>query len=429
MSRLATLDSPAAIGAVSARGRDFHVALDCPVMFGRDVTHALFEPEAALADELLRANAAPGRMAILPFALSDTEGIATLRVMSDPDLSSLREVNDCYLDYCSEAFRVVDVQGEGVDTYFDLAQPERLTLERSVQVQTRTLDGLLNSHALPASFSPDVLSLDLAGTAFEALQGARTCLESQTLSVTVDAGFVSRYRGEKLFGEIHALLVSAGFQLAQFMQVDEMSTRRLAIGLRCRDLPTGARCLYLRTMHSLKQTSRDADELHVRALKLAFISVIHGQFSLAHDALHMARSSPASAELHSCLRRHSYPAFLERFEQTARRIPAATLYSNPKTAAEVFNSRMRAALEEARARPAATTRKWIPRRLRGFASRLKRASIVLWRGVAPVPGGVAPYWFNNTEMETLLSLYGFWSVAELAFKRRTRLHYYQQAGD
>src|SRR5206468_3175111 len=81
---------------------------------------------------------------------------------------------------------------------FDQHAGERARIVREQEVDVRALDALLAGGALPVRAAPDVLSLDLPGTEYEALAGARACLRT-VLAVTTGTAFVPRYRGQRIF--------------------------------------------------------------------------------------------------------------------------------------------------------------------------------------------------------------------------------------
>jgi len=389
------------IGVVSARAFDFRLGLDCPVMFAGDLVHALFEPDPERAERMRACNPQPERITVLPFALHDTAGNAAFRVTADPSCSTLLEVDESCGAYFGESTATAPGIGrEG----FDIPLRSRMKVERTLQVRTQTLDGMLGGHGLPVAFSPDVLYLDAAGGEHQALAGARRCLEEHTLEVTVRADLLPRFRGQQRFGESHAMLESAGFRLCALDAFEAVATRPLAPQVRARELPARARCVYLRRVDS--PWRGDGDALHVKALKLAFLSVLHGQFALALDALEAAAASPPSAAMRSRLARLSYPAFLERFSGAiTRSAAAAAMPAAPPPGGEL----------PARGGPA--------QKLAGLARRLRRTWIVLNGGVPDFPGlrsSAAAVTGANaaTELEKLLRFQGFWTLADEVQQRR-----------
>ncbi len=150
-----------------------------------------FEPDAS---ECARLNALHGDCRTdeyIPLALSDSCGPATLYVTSEPACSSLYPPDERL-----------------VDRYPDLAC---IRPEREVSVSGVTLDAWIDTR--PETFDAIAfMKVDVQGAELKILRGASHALE-KCAGIEVEVEFNPIYRGQPLFGEVDALLRSAGFSL------------------------------------------------------------------------------------------------------------------------------------------------------------------------------------------------------------------------
>ncbi len=143
-----------------------------------------FEPLADRVDErLLRESAMGGTLVIMPFAIGDGE-THTLYITNEDASSSLFPLN---LEHNAPFNHI-----------------SGLRVKRSVQVQTRRLDDVLDPGPV------DFLKLDVQGAELMALSGAPQTLSS-TAVVHCETEFSPIYLGQPLFPAIHELLDRHGF--------------------------------------------------------------------------------------------------------------------------------------------------------------------------------------------------------------------------
>lgn len=159
------------------------------------------EPHPELAAELERRYATGSTVRVVPAALGDRAGTATLRVTQDPRLSSLREPTD-------------DIVGA-------YEQKEWWNPAGTFEVAVARLDDLLDGEAVA------VLKLDVQGYEREVLAGATDALASAQ-GVLIEVNFSRYYRGEAGFGELHELLMSQGFVLTAMTNSGALADGRLA---------------------------------------------------------------------------------------------------------------------------------------------------------------------------------------------------------
>ncbi|WP_296746832.1 FkbM family methyltransferase [Mesorhizobium sp.] len=159
------------------------------------ITPIVFEPiasEAAAVRETL--SRIPGSR-VIEKALADASGMRTLHVAAASGCSSLREPNFNILQHYSIGwiFRTVGRQA----------------------VECTRYDELVDSMRLP---SPDVIKIDVQGLEYEVLDGFGKHLEG-CLAIELETHSVAIYRGQKLIGDLIALLWDWGFSLRQIRTV------------------------------------------------------------------------------------------------------------------------------------------------------------------------------------------------------------------
>jgi FkbM family methyltransferase len=90
------------------------------------------------------------------------------------------------------------------------------------EVAVERLDAMLDPADLP---QPSLLKVDVQGFEYEVLRGADSVLRHFS-HVYIEVSFVELYEGQKLFPQIEALIVAAGFALVRKLNVakDEIGT-------------------------------------------------------------------------------------------------------------------------------------------------------------------------------------------------------------
>ena len=84
-----------------------------------------------------------------------------------------------------------------------------IRIQKTLQVETRTLDEALEGEGLPAV---DFLKLDTQGSELEILMAAPRTVSS-ALGMEIEAEFIAQYRGQPLWAEVHAFMSGQGFEL------------------------------------------------------------------------------------------------------------------------------------------------------------------------------------------------------------------------
>ena len=143
---------------------------------------------------------------ILPTALSDKTGEATLYLTRNPNNISLLEPDaDFAARYGNSG---LDVIGE-------------------VRVKTTTLDQAAWAPENAGQRWGELLKVDAQGADYFILQGARRTLAERTVAVVCEALVLQMYEGQKLFSDIEADLRGLGFAFYGFVETNMRSKRLL----------------------------------------------------------------------------------------------------------------------------------------------------------------------------------------------------------
>jgi FkbM family methyltransferase len=130
------------------------------------------------------------RIVPIQAALSDTDGIATLKLNKKRTTSSLLE--SCITD---------DVMAHASGNF---------TTQERIEIKTITLDNYI---AKTPGFKCDFLKLDIQGYELRALKGAQKSLQNTIQAVVSEVRFTPFYFSDSLFYDIHEFLSSFGFGL------------------------------------------------------------------------------------------------------------------------------------------------------------------------------------------------------------------------
>lgn len=148
----------------------------------------LFEIDPAEAERLTRKYQNNGNVTVYPVGLFREDTTLSFTVSEHKALNSLFAPNEEFLgrsEYMTDAFATVGVQ----------------------KAPVRALDSLFASQ--PVHF----MKLDVEGAEFDILSGAPKTLERSVLGVRAEVLFSPVYKDAPLFGDVHKLLLSHGFEL------------------------------------------------------------------------------------------------------------------------------------------------------------------------------------------------------------------------
>lgn len=169
-----------------------------------------FEPDERACQDINKAyESSPlpwAALKILPAALAQEHGNATLYLCSAPTNHSLLPVSEVFAKrYRMEKFR----------------QTGHLSLE------TQTLDSVLFGPLAKEPCWGEFIKLDTQGSEFEILKGADRTLRERTVALFVEVEFCQIYEGQKLFSDVEALLREYGFSFYGFHSTHERSRKLL----------------------------------------------------------------------------------------------------------------------------------------------------------------------------------------------------------
>ncbi|MDJ0835082.1 MAG: FkbM family methyltransferase [Acidobacteriota bacterium] len=281
-----------------------------PPLFSGDLHHVYYEADASCVEQIVAANRGTEQLTVLPLCIGRENGRATFNIDYDPCMSSLLELNPRYGDYT--LFMVDPLKGP-LDYRF--ADTGRAMERREVEVVS--LDSLYAAGNPPAP-PPDFLSMDTQGSEYEILEGAAQTLERSVLALRLEVAFQPIYKGQKLFGDLCALLTERGFQFMKMLDVYRMFPAREPIGLRAGSVDAFGEALFFRTPEALRRTD-DAACRYLRLLKTAFIALCQGQLEYALGCLRDL--GPQSEEPAQALAGCAYPAFLRGLAERAESHP------------------------------------------------------------------------------------------------------------
>ncbi|MBZ9848227.1 FkbM family methyltransferase [Mesorhizobium sp. CA14] len=159
------------------------------------ITPILFEPIASEAAAVRRTLCRIPGARVVEKALTNASGKQTLYIAAASGCSSLREPNFDILQHYSIGwiFRTIGTQ----------------------EVECTRYDELARTIGLPP---PDVIKIDVQGLEYEVLTGFGDLL-GECLAIELETHIVPIYRGQKLVGDLVALLWDWGFSLRQIKQV------------------------------------------------------------------------------------------------------------------------------------------------------------------------------------------------------------------
>lgn len=202
---LSLLGEPVGYVDIGARG-GFHPLIE---PLASAVAVLGFEPDKIecariLADPNLRSHYA--KLAIEPVALADRKGTATLYETTVSTNASLRPTNPLFLKrYAMEKWHVT-------------AQST---------VETTTLDDVIFGHRAAEPHWGEVIKIDIQGTEYETLLGARRVLQERAMFLCIEVSFCELYAGQKLFADVERLLRDWGFSFYGFDRLFHRSQKSL----------------------------------------------------------------------------------------------------------------------------------------------------------------------------------------------------------
>jgi len=165
-----------------------------------------FEPDTDECNNIIAADDADKfhSKTVISKALSDSVGVASLFRYSMSTNDSLLREEPCFVERYS------------IST---------LSCIGKTQVETTTIDTLMYGELNSSQLKADIIKLDVQGTEFEILQGAKRTIGEQTTCIIAEVSFFPAYKGQKLFSDIELFLRDFGFSFYGFLDLHYRSCR------------------------------------------------------------------------------------------------------------------------------------------------------------------------------------------------------------
>jgi len=165
-----------------------------------------FEPSPAFYAEIVAKSGNIHRLRVENLAITDSIGTAKFHEYSDPQTSSLLEMEPSYQKY----------------------MPEECREWRTVDVATVTIDGYCNIEGISMI---DLLKLDIQGNELRALKGAENLLKNKAIrAIYLEVLFAPTYFGQGEFHEIQAYLQRLEYNLFDFYNFSYGEDGKLLFG-------------------------------------------------------------------------------------------------------------------------------------------------------------------------------------------------------
>jgi FkbM family methyltransferase len=221
------------------------------------VSAILFEPRDG--GEPRRA----GRDTLYPVVLGPQGGRATLNLTSLPNMSSTLRPNQ-----------------ELLGTFRKKGSHTQIT--GSIEVPMDTLDAV----AALDGRQVDAIKVDTQGTELGILEGAKGCLARSCLIAEIEVSFLERYRGQALFRDIEAYMMSLGFELVDLYRLKRyrrlnssgIGNISLGGGQRAGRLAYGDAFFMLREDRLLERIVEEGEDV---AMKIIISLLVYGKADIA----------------------------------------------------------------------------------------------------------------------------------------------------
>lgn len=238
-----------------------------------------FEPDAAESERMqkeLELDSPWARIAIHAAGLSDREGPAKLHCFNQSTNDSLLPANPHY----TERYKM-----------------ERWTLQKVVEIRTKTLDQVLFESYPTDDFWGEFLKIDTQGTEYQILRGAEKTLKERTLAIATEVEFFELYAGQKLFSDLELHLRGLGFSFYGFMDLHHRSLKQLDKRKENgRERAFFANAVFLKDPFSLGARAAPLDERKLQALFLSAMTLGYYDFALEIVSKTWQKKDPEEAE-------------------------------------------------------------------------------------------------------------------------------------
>jgi len=208
--------------------------------------------------------------------VSNQIGNATFNITHKPHASSLLCLDEKYAKAYFPKQECDDVWG----TTFKVI--------KTVDLRVDTLDNIVANQEENIK-SPDILTIDVEGSEYEILQGAHSLLSTEVVCVVAEIWFLPIRQGQKLHGDILAIMAEHGFfQAVLLQQHQELSLYRSPIGLRGRGIQVVCDAVFLLDLDKAEE-KWSGEALVVKLRKAAMAALSYGQLEYVLECLKRAR--------------------------------------------------------------------------------------------------------------------------------------------
>lgn len=268
--------------------------------FDADLITVLYDADPACAEQMRQVNRGrSSEVHVLPYCVGQRNEPCSLHINYDPYTSSLLESNPGYASFYS-------VQGDVDYVWGDSSRAMEVPC-----LDCLALDGIFRDGAAVAP-PPDFLSIDTQGSEYQILCGAEGLLDRDVLALVVEVEFHPIYKDQRLFGDLCRLLDRHGFYFVRFAGFFEMAPHRAPIGLRGAGFQVSSDAVFLKKHSAVTGRADPPDEVQLKLLKLAFLSVVFGQVEYAVQCLTLPEVTGRVGPWASC-EGPTYLEFLEKF--------------------------------------------------------------------------------------------------------------------
>lgn len=243
---------------------------------------------------------------VLNYCVGGADETGRFNINYDPTSSSLYHYGPQYGDFYFFCYN------------HDFIVSENMRVMETRDVDILTLDSIFDISGDSRVPPPDFLSLDAQGAEYSILQGAVSTLKQDVIALLMEVWFQPVYEGQKLFGDVSSFLYDKGFNFVKFFKSTQYSPCRYPTGQRGEGFDAFADALFLRRVEDLETSVRDKSLLRLMLNKLAFVSIVYGQFEYGLRCLEKASQiavQPASAV------EPVYFKFLKELEREKERMP------------------------------------------------------------------------------------------------------------
>lgn len=275
--------------------------------FEQDMVRVYYDADKDCIDQIReKMKGSSSEVHVLPYCIGGADGQGTLHVNYDTTSSSLYPLNPEYAPFYFFSY----------NHDFVAADSLRTMEERKIDIVS--LDRLYGSDRISVP-PPDFLSMDVQGAEYPVLEGGRKVLKQNVLGLVIETGLHPLYEGQRIFDDVRRLLSDSGFYFVRFLNFHDYAPYRAPIGRRGEGFNILADALFLRRTDDIENSFSDDALRYAMYRKLAFISIVYGQFEYGLACLNSA--SGLAAKGSGQLQGLRYHEFLVEINKSSESMP------------------------------------------------------------------------------------------------------------